>query len=94
MSDPKQTSREAQKERLQKWREMARAYRRLFATEDGKAVLADLQNQFGWGKPSARVGMRNEEVWMAEGMKLPLFHIDHMITVNLDQPKQQESITQ
>ena len=68
---------------VERLRETARAYRRVFATEDGQRLREDLRAQFGYGKPSARAGMRNEEVWLAEGMKLPLLHIDRMLADDL-----------
>lgn len=79
------------KERIQKLRETARAYRRVFASEDGAIILEDLRTRFGYGKPSARPGMRNEEVWLAEGMKLPLLHIDQMLTDDFSSHKRAEA---
>lgn len=46
--------------------------KRLFLTVEGQRVLTRLCRQFGYNEPSATAGLRNEEVWLREGMKMPL----------------------
>lgn len=75
-----------QEDPVEHYRRCARAARRLFATEDGKRLLAHLRRTFGMDEPSARPGMRNEEVWMTEGMKAPLRHLDRLLTDDLENP--------
>ena len=58
-------------------------YASLFNSPNGKDVLADLLNEFGFlqvsgvvvEKPSAIPGLRSEEVWLREGAKQPLRRI-------------------
>ena len=51
------------------------AYGAVFAGSQGAKVLSDLERLFGFDKPSAVPGIRNEEVWLREGMKMPFRHI-------------------
>lgn len=58
-------------------------YAALFNSPNGKEVLADLLNEFGFmqvngvavEKPSAIPGLRSEEVWLRDGAKQPLRRI-------------------
>lgn len=59
-----------------KFRQLVVRYKRLFNRDDGVSVLEDLKKQFGWDQPSAKPGMRNKEVWMAEGMKNVIRYIE------------------
>jgi hypothetical protein len=62
-------------------RQLSLDYAATFAGTRGEAVLNDLKRLFGFNKPSAVAGMRNEDVWLREGMKLPLYHIQHQLAL-------------
>ena len=61
-------------------------YKATFAGTRGQRVLDDLKRLFGFDKPSASYGMKNEDVWLREGMKLPLYHIDRHLKANFQKP--------
>lgn len=63
---------------------LRKSYFDVFKSDGGKAVLADLRLRYGFEsdgveRPSARIGMRAEDVFLTEGMKEPVRHILRMI---------------
>ena len=54
-------------------------YKNTFAGERGQRVLADLNRLFGFNKPSGAYGMSHGDVMLREGMKMPLWHIQHRL---------------
>jgi hypothetical protein len=73
--------------------ELRLAYGHTFTGPKGEAVLKDLRARFGFKgtieQPSAVPGMRNEEVWMREGMKQPMRHILAMMAKPEQEPRPQ-----
>ncbi len=71
-------------------------YTRLFTSEIGGKVLADLKGRYGWQgsveRPSARVGARAEDVFLTEGMKEPIRHILAMIESEDNKPTETKAI--
>lgn len=61
--------------------QLALDYAATFVGSRGEKVLNDLKRLFGYEKPSAIAGMRTEDVWLREGMKLPLYHIQRQIAL-------------
>jgi len=85
MSEKNQETSDERSERLRLRQAQLRIeYGKVFNSESGKLVLADLKQQFGWQgdieRPSARFGTRPEDVFLTEGMKEPVRHILAMIT--------------
>lgn len=82
--------------------ELRRDYALVFSGPRGEKVLEDLMRSFGVRKvgqylieqPSATPGMRNEEVWMREGMKQPLRHILAMMTTRETEQRPDKAISQ
>ncbi len=70
---------------------LARAYRDAFATGSGEKVLADLRRAFGWGRSSAGLGDRAEDVFLREGMRAVLLHIDRMRADDAARPRPQKT---
>jgi hypothetical protein len=66
--------------------QLVRAYKRLFAREDGQRVLADLQTRYGWHKPTATTGTSTDEIVRRECMKHPLYHIQAMLDFQFRKP--------
>lgn len=84
-SSAKEIAEQSEKER----RQLVLDYRAIFNGERGQKVLADLHKKFGFARPSAVAGMRNEEVWLREGMKLPLYEIERMRNLTFRAKKRQ-----
>jgi hypothetical protein len=83
-------------ERGQRDEQLRLDYKLFFQSDRGKKIMDDLKQRFGWTgeieRASAVVGMRNEEVWLREGMKQPIRHILSMMTLEQDtQPKATEA---
>ena len=62
-------------------RSLALDYAAIFDGTRGERVFNDLKKLFGFNKPSAVTGMRNEDVWLREGMKLPLWHVERQLAL-------------
>jgi hypothetical protein len=73
--EPFSSDEELAKQGEQERKQRVLDYKALFGGERGARILADLDRLFGYTKPSAQPGMRNEEVWLREGMKMPMRHI-------------------
>lgn len=76
--EPFSSAREIAAQGERERRQLVLDYKGLFNSPRGQKVLADLQRKFGFGRPSAVAGMRNEDVWLREGMKMPLHEIERM----------------
>jgi len=85
-SSAKEIAAQTDKER----RQLVLDYRATFNSDRGQKVLADLHRKFGFSRPSAVAGMRSEEVWLREGMKLPLYEIERMRTL-VFKPKRRQT---
>lgn len=83
---------EAKKAAEKNW-QMVLAYKRLFGSEDGKAVLEDMERQFGY-HASTVANYNAHATYHKEGMKEPLRHIHYMLDrKNKDEePKPTEAI--
>lgn len=90
-SSAKEIAEQSEKER----RQLVLDYRAVFNGERGQKVLADLHKKFGFARPSAVTGMRNEDVWLREGMKMPFHEIERMrhLTFKAKQ-RQRRALTQ
>ena len=69
-------------------------YAGCFAGTRGEKVLAHLKKMFGFSRPSAIAGGRSEDVWLREGMKQPIYHIDRMLAlarIGGEKPKPERS---
>lgn len=81
--------------------ELRRDYALVFSGPRGERVLEDMGRLFGVKRvgqyvieqPSAVPGMRNEEVWMREGMKQPLRHILAMMTTRETEQRPDKAIS-
>ncbi|BCS87336.1 hypothetical protein PSDVSF_05780 [Pseudodesulfovibrio sediminis] len=58
------------------------AYRRIFRTEDGQRVLADMAERYCVTRPISSEGMSDRQAWKNEGKREVV--IDIMNTLNLD----------
>ena len=89
--EPFSSAREIAAQGERERRQLVLDYKAVFNCERGLQVLADLHRKFGFARPSAVAGMRSEEVWLREGMKMPLFEIERMRSLTFRQrrrPKQ------
>jgi hypothetical protein len=81
MAEPFSHDDELAKQGEQERRQLVLDYKGTFAGERGQRVLNDLKRLFGHNKPSAVPGMRNEDVWLREGMKMPIYHIESRLSM-------------
>lgn len=76
--EPFSSAKEIAAQSEQERRQLVLDYKGLFNSPRGQKVLADLHKKFGFARPSAVAGMRSEDVWLREGMKLPLYEVERM----------------
>ncbi|WP_285907665.1 hypothetical protein [Pseudodesulfovibrio pelocollis] len=69
---------------LSKPRELRRAYRRVFMTEEGQLVLADLAERFCVTRPIYGDGMTTERAMVNEGQRQAVLHILNTLNLNPD----------
>jgi hypothetical protein len=51
-------------------------YKRIFNSPEGQEILEDMKRIFGWYNSSATHGMTPTDVFLNEGMKSPIRHIE------------------
>lgn len=84
-SQPQQQ--EAQK-RADQYRELVRTYKRLLASEDGRVVLADLMNNYGFDKNGVErddytVGCTGIDLGRKDGTKSPIRYMLKMRNIEM-----------
>jgi hypothetical protein len=94
--NPTKSPHEIAKQNQEKAKQLRIEYRKVFTSESGKAILADLFGRYGFDaegveRPSARAGMRAEDVFLADGMKEPVRYILRQLEPVSDQPKPTEA---
>lgn len=65
-------------------RDLARAYKRFFTSEDGKRILADLESKCNWGRDPYSQGVTGKDLSYRCGTQVPLRHIHTMRDIPLD----------
>jgi hypothetical protein len=81
-SQPPPPAKEAEDRRASA-RELTKAYKRCFATDDGKRVLADLRARYHWGDDPYQHGISHADLAQRCGLHSPLRHIAKMIEADL-----------
>ena len=95
MSEPTtpQTPQSDQEKRNEAARDLIRAYKRCFSSEDGRRVLADLDKKYGWGNDPFEPGIGHADLANRCGMHSPLRYIHKMKEKELPAiPKAQKQI--
>jgi len=82
-SQPLTTPKEDAEKRKEARRELCKAYKRCFATDDGKRVLGDLRALFHWGDDPYLNGISHADLAQRCGTHSPLRHIKKMMDANL-----------
>lgn len=79
---PKTPEKEAEERRTAQ-RNLIRAYKRLFATDDGRLVLADLADKFGEDKQEYVYGCTAMDLSFRTGLRQHIRHIRKMKAMEL-----------
>ena len=72
-ADPRQQARVRDAQRL------VNAYHRVFRSEDGRIVLADLEKVFGIDKPAHLPGAKKLPGFLRDGQRSVFCHIQHIL---------------
>ena len=76
---PQLTPEEEQRKRLDEEREITRSYKRVFSTDSGLVVLADLNEKFGRHKAEYQYGCTAMDLAYRTGLKQFALHIDNQL---------------
>lgn len=77
MTEPTTSAEEFEK-RQQAARELTRSYQRLFASADGKRVLADLEEKYGFDRDDYTFGCTGKDLAYRNGVKSPIRYMRKM----------------
>ena len=82
-NQPAETPETEAEKRHDAQRELVRAYKRVFSTEDGRRVLADLERKYHWGEDPYTIGIEHGDLSFHCGVHSPIRYIHKMKNTEL-----------
>lgn len=76
--DPQPTPEQVAEQRTTAHRDLVRAYKRLFTSDDGRRVLADLEEKYGFDRDDYVYGCTPGDHAYRSGLKSPIRYIRKM----------------